>query len=80
MNKLIILVIASFILGGCTLQQYLPKQGKSANDTQPTPSPMLVSSPTTSPEPSLGTGTDESSIELDLDATVIEKEDFSDLE
>lgn len=79
MNKLIILVITSLILGGCTLDQYLPKRGDAARDQQ-VPSPTVIASPTTSPDPSLGTDTDEASIELDLDATVIEKEDFSDLE
>lgn len=79
MNKLLVLVIASILLGGCTLNQYFGK-GDAARDSQLSPSPSLVATPTTSPEPSLGTGTDESSIELDLDATIIEKEDFSDLD
>lgn len=80
MHKLLFLTFATLILGGCTLREYLPKQGDSASDTNPAPSSTLTSTPTPSPVPSLGTGTDESSIELDLDATVIEKEDFSDLE
>lgn len=72
MLKIIIILIATLVLGGCTL---LPKQENAAKD-QALPSPTTTSSPT----PSLSTETTESSLETDLNATVIEDEDFSDLQ
>lgn len=86
MNKLILILTTALVLGGCTLSSQL--WSKSATDTAlptPTASPVALS-PSPSPDPELEsqpqttTGTDYSSLESDLNSTVILEEDFSDLE
>lgn len=70
MIKLLIILIATLILGGCTLTT---SQGDAAKDQAPNNTVVM------SPEPSLSTDNSESALETDLNATIIEDEDFSDL-
>ena len=71
MLKLLTIILASIILGGCTLSNYLSPR-ETALDAQPSPS--------STPTASLSTATDDASLESDLESTIIETEDFSDLE
>lgn len=76
MSKLLIIFVSALILGGCSLKQYLPGMGNAAKDQQTGGAKMTVSD---SPAPSLQTQNDETSLETDLNNTVIVEEDFSDL-
>lgn len=83
MNKLILVLAAALLLGGCTIGSKM--MGQSATDmSSPTPTSSPVSSTLPDSEldsiPSTTTSSDTSSIESDLNATVILEEDFSDLE
>lgn len=71
MIKLIIIILTALVLGGCTL---LPNSEEAAKD-QASDSNYVAS-----PTPSLSTDDSDATLESDLNATVIEEEDFSDLE
>lgn len=83
MNKLILILSAALLLGGCTLGA---KKMENTPNTQasptPTSSPMSSSVPDQDLDemPKTTTGSDTKSIETDLNATVILEEDFSDLD
>ena len=84
MNKLILLIIAAAVL----LSGYSLGSKMMGNTTTDTSSPTPTASPVSSTLPDSGldsmpsttTSSDTSSIESDLNATVILEEDFSDLE
>lgn len=82
--KILFILVASFLLGGCniSLNQQAAVDTKSPEPAQQASSPM----PAEAADPELDamqdtdSQTDVSSIELDLNNTVILPEDFSDLE
>ncbi len=85
MNKLILILAAALLLGGCTLGKNL--MGQSARDESepsvtPTTTPLASIMPDADLDqmPSTSTSSDQKSIETDLSSTVILDEDFSDLE
>lgn len=82
-SKLTIILLATLFLGGCNLTWPSPN---AASDTQ-SPTPYVASSPVPQQvDPELdevketSSDTDVTSIEADLNNTVILQEDFSDLE
>lgn len=82
-KKLLLVLLASVFLGGCSLNLRALMGEEAATDTQEEASPDAENVPADSALqaiPSPGTGTDTASLERDLDATVILDEDFSDLE
>lgn len=80
-KKLAIITVSSFLLGGCTLGDFL-KPGDAANDAKPdsTMSPAPTPDKSLESMPSTSTSDDASSLELDINNTTILDEDFSDLE
>lgn len=80
--KIILVVLASVFLGGCTLPDFLQSQN-AASDEQPE---LATSTPAPSADQSLesipaqSTQNDPSSLETDLNNTIIYEEDFSDLD
>lgn len=77
-KRLFVLATLALALGGCSLQN------QAATDTGAVASPgTVVASPAPDAElsavPSPGTGSDTTSLEQDLNSTVILDEDFSDL-
>lgn len=84
MNKVLLILVAAVILGGCTLSAGMNKQSStdSVSIMSPEPTPQASLMPDTELEaiPDTKNSTDKESIEADLNATVILEEDFSDLE
>ncbi|GAB4026180.1 MAG: hypothetical protein Fur0011_0920 [Candidatus Microgenomates bacterium] len=80
MNKFIIILTTAILLGGCTLGSKMTK--KSEINSTPDASPTSSVFPDTDLDslPATTTSSDISSIEQDLNTTVILEEDFSDLE
>ena len=83
-KKLMALAIASILLGGCTLTDVF-KTSDAAKDvktnTAPTSTPTTISSDTKlEAMPSTTTKNDVTSLEADIDSTIILDEDFSDLD
>lgn len=80
MNKFILILTTAILLGGCTLGSQMTK--KSEINTTPNSSPTSSVLPDSDLDsiPATTTSSDTSSIESDLNATVILEEDFSDLE
>lgn len=76
-KKIMFLGLAAILLGGCSLQSYLPGKNEAARDQKTEEEKVIVGE---SPAPSLSTGTDDDSLESDINATIILDEDFSDLE
>ena len=79
MKKLIFLIGSALILGGCTLSNLVPTGGQSTSASPvatptPTPDSALES------QPAVGSGTDDNSLESDINSPQILDEDFSDLE
>lgn len=77
-KKLLLVILAAIFLGGCTLLSSLT--GNQAASDQQTGS-LASSAPDAALDamPSPGTGTDEKSLEVDINSTTILDEDFSDL-
>ncbi len=71
MTKLLLIITAALILGGCTL---LPSTGDAAKDQS------IIPIASVTPEPSLSSETTDAALSADIEATIIEVEDFSDLE
>lgn len=80
MNKFILILTTAVLLGGCTLGSRITK--KADINTTPNASPTSSVFPDSDLDsmPATTTNSDTSSIESDLNATVILEEDFSDLE
>lgn len=81
MNKLILILAAALLLGGCTIGSNL--MGNNATDSAsytPTPTSSAAPDPDLEAMPQTTSSSDESSIQTDLESTVILEEDFSDLE
>lgn len=82
-KKLAILGISAILLGGCTFTDVF-KTDNAAQDEKP--AVVATSTPAPTPDtqlqaiPSPLSGTDDSSLETDINNTVILDEDFSDLE
>jgi len=79
MNKLILVGFCALLLGGCSLSSLIPSGGESTTGspiatTTPTPDSALEST-----EP-VSSSSDATSLEIDLNNTVILDEDFSNLE
>ena len=85
-KKIAFLGISAILLGGCTLTDAF-KAGNAAQDEKPaviatsTPTPIPTSTPDAELQtiPSPGSGTDDKSLETDINNTIILEEDFSDL-
>ena len=85
-KKIAILALSTLLLGGCTLLDTF-KISDAAKDEKPgspiaTTTPAPTSSPDTNLEamPSTSDATDLTSLETDINSTLILEEDFSDLE
>jgi len=80
MNKFILILTTAILLGGCTLGSKMSK--KSEINATPTASPTSSALPDSDLDsiPPTSSSSDSSSIESDLNATVILEEDFSNLE
>ncbi len=80
LKKIVTITLSAALLGGCTLGDLL-KPGDAAKDARsdvvaspsPTPDTSLDAMPTTS------SGSDDASLETDINSTTILDEDFSDL-
>lgn len=83
LKKLALITISSLLLGGCTLLDSL-RQSDAAQDVKPaivaTPTPLPSSDSALQAMPSTAPGTDVTSLETDINSTVILDEDFSDLD
>ena len=77
LKKMIWVGLGAILLGGCSLQSYLPGKNEAARDQKTEEEKIIVGE---SPAPSLSTKTDDASLEADINATIILDEDFSDLE
>lgn len=83
LKKLALITLSAALLGGCTLGNVL-KTNNAATDEKPG-TPMSSVAPTTSPDTSLESmpattnGTDNASLETDVNSTTILDEDFSDI-
>lgn len=82
-KKLAFVAISSLLLGGCTLTNYL-RGGGAAKDVQNNqaeiaPSPSITPDKELEMIPGNSSNNDETSLETDIDNTVILEEDFSDL-
>jgi PBP1b-binding outer membrane lipoprotein LpoB len=83
LKKLALITLSAALLGGCTLGNVL-KTNNAAVDEKPG-SPVASVAPTMSPDTSLEsmpkttTGTDDASLETDVNSTTILDEDFSDI-
>lgn len=84
MNKLILVLVAALVLGGCTLGAGMTKQSAQDSSAPMSPSPTVQASMLPDAEleamTKTSTETDVASIEKDLNETSILEEDFSDLE
>lgn len=84
-KKLAILGISAILLGGCTFTDVF-KTDNAAQDEKPAVVATSTPAPTPTPDtqlqaiPSPLSGTDDASLETDINNTVILDEDFSDLE
>jgi PBP1b-binding outer membrane lipoprotein LpoB len=84
LKKIAILVSSALLLGGCTLTDSL-KSGNAAKDQKSEVVATTTPSPTVSPDTSLesmppvSNSTEVTSLEADINGSVILDEDFSDL-
>jgi hypothetical protein len=82
-KKITMIALTSLILGGCSLNLKTLMGEGAVSDEQQESLATTTPAPTTDPElstvPSPGTGTDDASIETDIESTTILDEDFSDL-
>lgn len=82
LKKVMIVTLASLVLGGCSLDLKTLMGEGAVSDQQEavaTATPGPTADPELQAQPSPGTGTDEKTLETDVNNTTILEEDFSDL-
>ncbi len=80
MNKFILILTTAILLGGCTLGSQMTKKSEINTTLNSSPTSSVLPDSDLDSIPATTTSSDTSSIESDLNATVILEEDFSDLE